>query len=167
MREDILSTVIFMLISAVYTIAQTTDANERELEEWLPSSYREYKAIGQPLTRTVPAEATSFYIMSSKNYERKNSLLEIVIFDYQHAPHLLKKYTSAWAAMSTDDDQQKFSTTAVDGFTAWESTNNAKGTAQLYVNVKDRYLIFLSVTGNSIAFLKNVVVDLKPRQLPK
>jgi hypothetical protein len=93
--------------------------------------------------------------------------LEIVVFDYKAVPELLKKYTTSWEAQTIDDESQKVMATTVEGFKAWESTDKKKKAVQLYVNVKDRYLLFLTGTDSTVEFLKKVVTELKPRQLPK
>lgn len=104
--------------------------------------------------------------MASKVYKKKDATLTIVIFDYEKNPELLKKYTSSWSATPVDDETQTAQAVAVENLPSWESFNKKDNTSQLYVNVNNRYLLYLSGKGNSPDFLKAVAAELKPRQLP-
>jgi hypothetical protein len=102
--------------------------------------------------------------MSSRNYKKGAATLTIVIFDYGKDNDVLKKYTDSWASPSPENATQAAS---VEEFPAWQSVSTTKDVAELYVNVKDRYLLYLSTKGSSVTFLKAVVKELKPRQLPQ
>jgi hypothetical protein len=157
--------VFFGLIVRV-SASQSLSTDEQQLERWLPTQIGEYVLDGVPMTVTSRVEDKP-YIMSSKNFKKDKSILEIVVFDYKAVPDLLKKYTTSWESQTVDDESQKVSPTVVDGFKAWESTDKKKKAVQLYVNVKDRYLLFLSGTEMAVEYLKKVAIELKPRQLPK
>lgn len=158
--------ILYFVTIANFSFGQTLSAEELQIEKWIPSQIGDYTLDGLPMTTTSRVEDKP-YIMSSKNFRKEKSTLEIVVFDYKSVPALLEKYTTSWSAQTIDDDSQKVSAATVDGFKAWESTDKKKRAVQLYVNVKDRYLLFLSGSELSVEFLKKVVVELKPRQLPK
>lgn len=155
----------FLLLFSVSTLAQTTENIETTLEQWLPTSIGEYKLDGTPLTVTSKSDNNP-YSMASKVYKKKDATLTIVIFDYEKNPELLKKYTSSWSATPVDDETQTAQAVAVENLPSWESFNKKDNTSQLYVNVNNRYLLYLSGKGNSPDFLKAVAAELKPRQLP-
>jgi hypothetical protein len=156
---------MLVLLSGV-SFAQSLTKEEKALEEWLPSSIGEYELDGLPLTVTSKA-ADKPYSMSSKVYKKGASTLTIVIFDYKKDPDLLKKYTSSWSASPVDDETQTASLVTVEELPSWESFSKKENASQLYVNVKDRYLLYLTGKGNTTSFLKTVVKELKPRQLPQ
>ena len=160
--------IIFLLLLANSYMAsgQTQTPEEESLEKILPVSFDEYKRDGVPMTVTSRSEDRP-YIMSSQNYKKGNGTISIVIFDYKESPMLLKKYTSSWAAQNVDDEKKKVSQTSVGDFIAWQSFDKVAKDAQLYINVNDRYLLFLSGNNQSIEYLKSVAELLKLRQLPK
>jgi hypothetical protein len=157
---------IFLLtILVTISYAQTLTQEEKALENWLPANIGEYELDGLPMTVTSKSSEKP-YSMSSKNYKKGTSVLAIIIFDYKDNPALLKKYTSSWISSAEDESKRSSSKLTVDELPAWESVDKKANTAQLYVNIKDRYLLFLSVTGNSPEFLRSAAKNLKLRELP-
>lgn len=155
-----------LLVSSSIAFGQTQTPEEEMLEKILPLSFDEYKRDGVPMTVTSRSDDRA-YIMSSQNYKKRNMTVSIVIFDYKESPMLLKKYTSSWEAQNVDDGKMKISQTKVGEFVAWQSFDKVAKGAQLYVNINDRYLLFLSGNNQSIEYLKSVAELLKLRQLPK
>lgn len=147
------------------SFSQTLTKEEKALEDWLPSSIGEYELDGLPLTVTSKSGEKP-YTMSSKVYKKGTSTLTIVIFDYQKDPDLLKKYTASWSAAPVDDDMQKANAVTIEELPGWESYSKKDNGSQVYVNIKGRYLLYLAGKG-SADFLKAVVAELKPRQLPQ
>lgn len=157
---------LFCLFSVFHTVAQSLTEEEKALEQILPASFDDYKLDGLPMTVTSRSEDKP-YSMSSKNYKKGSSAISIAIFDYKENPLLLKKYTSSWTDQNVDDEKNAMSETRVEDFAAWQSYDKAAKDAQLYVNVKDRYLLFISGDNHSVDYLKSVAKLLKLRQLPK
>lgn len=157
--------VLVMFSSFLHAYGQTLQKEERALEDWLPTTIGEYKLDGEPLTVTSKL-SNKPYSMSSKNYKKGTSVLIVVIFDYKDNPDLLKKSTESWSSIPGGDESKKTNNLTIEDMPAWESTDEKNHTAQLYVNVKGRYLLHLSVTGNTSEFLKTVAKALKLRQLP-
>lgn len=155
-----------MVILSVAAFAQTQTADEKSLEAVLPSSFGEYELDGLPMTITSKAEGKP-YVMASKNYKKGESTFTIIIFDYKQSPEQIKKYISSWSAPEVDDENQTIKRTTVDELPAWQSYDKKKKSAQLSVNVKDRYLVMLSGNNQTVDFLKSVAKNLKLRQLPK
>lgn len=156
--------ILMLLIISVSGTSQTLTSEEKVLESWLPASIGDYKLDGTPLTVTSKSEDRP-YAMSSKVYKTETATLTVVIFDYEASPELLKKYTASWST-PVDDEIQTAQAATIENFPSWESYNKKDKTPQLYVNVKDRYLLYLSGKGNSLQFLKAVTAELKPQQLP-
>lgn len=156
----------FLLTISTCMLAQTLTEEEKALEKILPASFDDYKLDGLPMTVTSRSEEKP-YSMSSKNYKKGNSTISIVIFDYKENPMLLRKYTASWIGQNVDDEKRAISETKVDDLVAWQSYDKIKKDAQLYVNVNDRYLLFISGDNHSVDFLKSVAKLLKLRQLPK
>jgi hypothetical protein len=156
---------LIFALSSGYGVAQSLTKEEKMLEEWLPASIGEYQPDGTPLTVTSKA-ADKPYTMSSRAYKKGPSTLTIVIFDYKKDPELLKKYTASWPTTPVNDEIQEINSIAIEDFKASETFTKKENSAQLYMNVKDRYLIYLSVAGNTSGFLRSVARQLKPRALP-
>lgn len=156
----------FLLLAPSLVFGQSQTEEEKALENILPSSFDDYKPDGVPMTVTSRSEDKP-YTMSSKNYKKGTSSISIAIFDYRENPLLLKRYTSSWIGQNVDDEKNAIAETKVDDFVAWQSYDKATKDAQLYVNVKDRYLLFISGDNHSVDYLKSVARLLKLRQLPK
>ena len=157
---------ILLLTSLTCEIfSQSLTQEEKALEDWLPASIGEYKLDGAPMTVTSRSGEKP-YSMSSKNYKKGSSVLGVIIFDYKNNPDLLKKYTSSWISSPPEDKVKHSAKLTIDELPAWESVDKKENTAQLYINIKDRYLLFLSVSGNSAGFLRTAAKNLKLRELP-
>jgi hypothetical protein len=154
------------VLTSLTAFSQTQLPEEKVLEEWLPSAFGDYKLDGVPLTVTSKAEEMP-YSMASKNYKKGTATLTVVVFDYAKNKEMLKKYAASWSVTPAENDPQKANITTVEELPAWQAYDEKEKTAQLYVNVKDRYLLYLTGKENSLDFLKSVVKELKPRQLPK
>lgn len=155
---------VLALFSTVLVFAQAPTSESKSLENWLPESIAGYKVDGPALY--VPSSPQRPYTMSSKVYKNGASTLTIVVFDYKQSPDLLKKYTVSWPAVPSDSQEQTNEISSKDGLTTFLTVHKMDKICQSYVNVRDRYLLYLTVNELSPELLKAVVSDLQPTKLP-
>jgi acid phosphatase class B len=158
------SILFLILILPVIGFSQTHTQEEKVLEDWLPSSFGEYKLDGSALS--VTSKSDQPYSMSSKVYKKGSSTLTVVIFDYMRNPELLKKYTSAWPTESYENETEQAEIVKQGDVVTFLTYTRADKVSQLYAKIKDRYLLYISLNENAPQFLKRVEDELKPLQLP-
>jgi hypothetical protein len=136
-----------------------------KLNEWLPSEVGDYRLAGATYSSVLKHGDTP-YPVASKKYLSRGSELMIFIADYKGLD-VPRQQARVWAAgQPFDDDRRVGGSLEVTGFPAWQSYSKEKNSAILYVAVKERYLLTLTLSGGNTEFLKKVAEGLSLKSLP-
>jgi hypothetical protein len=156
---------LILVSLAVLLQAQDPVSDAAKLMEWLPDEIGDHKLTGAPYS-SVLKEGDTPYPVASKRYMRQGSDLMIFIADYKGLD-VPKQQVKAWSAgQPFDDDRRVGGSLEVTGFPAWQSYSKEKNSAILYVAVKERYLLTLTLSGGNTEFLKKVAEGLSLKSLP-
>jgi hypothetical protein len=135
------------------------------LMEWLPSEIGNYRMTGAPYS-SVLKDGDKPYPVASRKYVNQGSELMIFIADYKGLD-VPRQQARVWTAgQPFDDDRRVGGSLEVTGFPAWQSYSKERNSAILYIAVKERYLLTLTLSGGNTEFLKKVAEGLSLKSLP-
>jgi hypothetical protein len=158
---------LILVSTAPLRAQQETDlvADAAKLTEWLPTEIGGYRLSGAPYS-SVLKDGDKPYAVASKRYVNAGSDLMIFVADYKGL-EVPRQQVKAWSAgQPFDDDRRVGGSLEVAGFPAWQSYSKEKNSAILYVAVKERYLITLTLSGGTSGFLKKAAEGLSLKSLP-
>jgi hypothetical protein len=136
------------------------------LATWLPDKVGDYMYRGTAYADVLRWGTGAKYPVASRNYGYGESGLMIFIADYKGLD-VPRRQARVWAAGEPfDDDRRVGGSLEVTGFPAWQSYSKDKNSAILYVAVKERYLLTLTLSGGNTEFLKKVAEGLSLKSLP-
>jgi hypothetical protein len=135
-----LAIIAFVAISQIGFSQSAPEA--QELIEWLPDQLNEFSIDGQPVG-TASSYNGKAYRMALKRYRKDKSTLAITVFDYSNRPEAMDFSSSI---QEKNNSIQKIERLEIQGHKSYTVLNRKDGSAQLYINVGDRYLVFLSST---------------------
>lgn len=162
------STGTFLLLFFTVNIlsAQSAFKTPEELIAWLPQEVAGFAEDSDNYSSEQQLQGKAYFI-AAKQYKKASEAISVVIIDYRATVQVITAVTSVWEdgkEVNNELIQSKNSTIGTNKVKeVYDKKNNS---SQLYVYHQDRYLVTISMKGDNLTLLKQVITNLPFSRLP-
>lgn len=162
------STGIFLLLFFTVTIlsAQSEFKTPDELIAWLPQEVVGFTEDADNHSSEQQLQGKSYFI-AAKQYKKASEAISVVIIDYRASVQIITAVTSVWEeGKVVDNELIQSKNTTIGANKVREIYDKKSDSSQLYVYHQDRYLVTVSMKGDNLSLLKQVITNLPFSRLP-
>lgn len=111
---------------------------------------------------------TLTYTLCEKNFNDGNRTVKILLFDFKEASIMYTQATRKWNNQLTiESDSLVDRSVIILNCTGWESFNKRNQTSQLFLGIRDRFLLTLTGEKMELGELRKVLDEFSLEEFPK
>ncbi|GCC52527.1 hypothetical protein SanaruYs_27640 [Chryseotalea sanaruensis] len=162
------SAAVFILLFFTVTAlsAQQEFKSPEDLKAWLPAEIAGYAEDADNHASEQQLQG-KLYFIAAKQYKKSQEAISIVIIDYRTSVQVITSVTSAWEdGKEVNNELIQSKNITIGNNKAKEIYDKKNNSSQLYVYHNDQYLITVSMKGDYMDLLKQVITNLPFSRLP-
>jgi hypothetical protein len=156
---------LFFFTVIVLSAQQKINTPE-DLKAWLPKEVAGYTEDVDNHSSEQQLQGKSYFI-AAKQYKNAQEAISVVVIDYRTSVQVITAVTSVWEdGKEVNNEFLQSKNLTIGGNKVKEIYDKKNNSSQLYVYHKDQYLITISIKGDNIDLLKQVITNLPLSRLP-
>ena len=162
------SSALFLLLFFTVTIlsAQSAFNAPEDLIAWLPQEVAGFTEDADNHSSEQQLQGKPYFI-AAKQYKKASEAISVVIIDYRASVQIITAVTSVWEdGKEVNNELIQSKNTTIGSNKVKEVYDKKNNSSQLYVYHQDRYLVTISMKGDNLNLLKQVITNLPFNRLP-